>query len=159
MVFKARLVITAVAAFSACTANVVLSGSARDCFDGREVPVRGVKVSAFDLGQAQQLMGHLKTMDRATFAEGDFGAMDRFGAQYSRMISLVDSTKALARTISDTNGVFGFTVTAVDTVLIVGHLEIEDEPYYHSYKSIPGRSTTPFTLDMSRGTCSKPSSP
>lgn len=144
---------TAFAALSACSTNVAVSGSARDCFEGREVPVRGVSVSAFDLAGAQELMGHLKTMDRATFAEGDFGAMDRFGAQYSRMLSLVDSTKALARTTSDANGAFDFTVTAIDSVLVVGHQEVEDEPYYHSYKAIPGRSTTPFILDMSRGAC------
>jgi hypothetical protein len=137
------------------TATVVLSGTVQDCFNGNTVPVGHVNVSAFQVSKARKLMTQLKTMDQETFAQGDYQAMSRFDTAYTKMVSLVNSTNALARGASAVNGTVSFTVTAVDSVLVVGYADTEEDPFYYSYKTMRGLSNVAFALDMSRGSCSR----
>lgn len=156
MILKSTLILGAVLILSGSSAvTVVLSGTAQDCFAGSTVPVGGVTVSAFQVSKARKLVTQLKAMDQATFPAGDYTVMSKFETQYSQMIALVNSTNALARGTSAANGAFSLSVTAVDSVLVVGYEAMEDEPYYYSYKTIAGRSNISFALDMSRGTCSR----
>jgi len=156
MTFKSSLILIAVIALTGwSTTTVVLSGTAQDCFSGNTVPVGGVNVSVFQVSKARKLVTQLKTMDQEKFLEGDYQAFNRFDTQYSQMVSLVNSTNALARGTSASNGTFSFTVTSVDSVLVVGYESVEDEPFYYSYKTMGGRSNLSFALDMSRGGCSR----
>lgn len=156
MKLKAFLMLAAILVLSAwSTATVVLSGTIQDCFNGNTVPVGHVNVSAFQVSKARKLMTQLKTMDQQTFPEGDYQAMARFDTLYTKMVSLVNSTNALARGSSALNGTFSFTVTAVDSVVVVAYADTEEDPFYWSYKTMRGLSNVAFALDMSRGSCSR----
>ena len=156
MSLNAFLMLSAILVLSAwSTATVVLSGTIQDCFNGNTVPVGHVNVSAFQVSKARKLMTQLKTMDQQTFPEGDYQAMARFDTLYTKMVSLVNSTNALARGSSALNGTFNFTVTAVDSVVVVPYADTEEDPFYWSYKTMRGLSSVAFALDMSRGSCSR----
>jgi len=151
---KASVILAAVLVLCAwTTATVVLSGTVQDCFNGNTVPVGHVNVAAFQVSKARKLMTQLDTMNKFVFAPGDYQAFTRFDTLYTKMVSLVNSTNALARGTSAVNGTFNFTVTAVDSVVVVGYGHTEDEPFYWAYKTMRGLSSISFGLDMSRGSC------
>ena len=154
MAFRSVLLIVGLLAFSAPAATtVVLSGTTQDCWERTPDPVSGVTLSVFQKSKAAKLITQLKAMDNATFANGDYLAMSRFDKQYVAMVALGKKTAALARGTSGSDGAFAFTVTAVDSVLVVGYAAVEDEPYYYSYKVVSGLSNLSFVLDMTRGHC------
>jgi hypothetical protein len=137
-------------------ADVVLSGTAKDCAGRNYVQVPGVNLAAFDPAQNPQLVGLLKSMDTADFVDADLAAMARFTAKYSELVRLVSTLPALARTTSNAAGEFSLSVSTRDSVLVVGYQLTEDEPNYYSHRFVAGQTNGSFVLDMSRGECHYP---
>lgn len=138
---------------SAALTNVVVSGTAQDCFAGSIDPVSGVSLAAFQVSAAGPIVAQLDTMRRFVFVDWDSTAVTRFDSLMSRLQSLVISTHALSRTASGSDGSFSFSFAPVDSVLVVGLEDMEDEPWYYSSKSMSGMANSSFILDMSRGHC------
>jgi hypothetical protein len=155
MLKSVAFAIAAVVASWTTAHTVLLSGRARDCFEGKPQSVSAVIVTAFDLKYARRLSGQLRRMDKSTFADGDSLAMSRFDVQYSTLVGLLLRTRNLGRAKSAADGRFSFRVPPSDSVLVVGYEEMEDEPYYYAYAIVPGRANRSFILDMSRGRCAK----
>lgn len=137
-------------------ADVVLSGTAKDCAGRDYVQVPGVILAAFDPAQNPRLVDLLKSMDTAYFVDADLAAMARFTAKYSELVRLVSTSKALARATTNASGEFSLSVSTRDSVLVVGYQLTEDEPNYYSHSLIAGRTNGSFVLDMSRGVCHYP---
>jgi hypothetical protein len=55
--------------------------------------------------------------------------------------------------MSALDGSFTMTFAPVDSVLVIGFADREDEMYYFGYKYLSGRASTSFVLDMSGGAC------
>ena len=70
--------------------------------------------------------------------------------RFSRPIR--QTLRAFFRT-SAPDGTFSIFISAVDTVLVVGYANMEDEPYVYDYKIMPAVTDMSFILDMSRGQC------
>lgn len=152
---KVLAVIFIASAVSAgAVSDVVLSGTAKDCFEANRITVPDVIVAAFDPATNQNIVGLLRAMDTVSFAENDPGAMTRFGSSYSQLINLVGTSTALARATSGAAGAFSLSFPARDSILVVGYQEVEDEPFYYGYKMVGGQANAPLALDMSRGGCS-----
>ena len=79
--------------------------------------------------------------------------MTNFITKYRQMISLTNTSTALARVTSDSTGKFSVSISPVDSVLIVASADNEDQPFYYNYKMVAGRASSNFVLDMSRGSC------
>lgn len=142
------------ALYGALQANVVLSGTAKTCFAGDPDPVGSVSVSVYNVNNARPIIAHLDSMDRFTgFANGEVTATSRFNAMESQLQSMIVGTTALMRRFSASDGTFTFSVAPVDSVLVVGFQDSEDDPYAYAYKLMSGLSNTSFILDMSRGQC------
>jgi hypothetical protein len=92
-------------------------------------------------------------MHRFVFVDFDSTAVPKFDSLMTRLQSLVISTHALARTGSASNGSFTLSFAPVDSVVVVGFEDMEDEPWYYSSKSMSGMANSSFILDMSRGHC------
>jgi hypothetical protein len=90
-----------------------------------------------------------------TTSASNEAAMVQFITKYRQMISLTNSSTALARVTSDSTGKFSVSISPVDSVLIVGFADNEGQPSYYNYKIVGGRASSAFVLDMSRGDCSR----
>lgn len=155
MVLKSSFILSAaVALLGASASPVVLSGTAQSCSGGKPptiVGVKGINVSAFNKTRVTSLVTLLRNMDTATFP--DSTAMQQFITNYNQMVSLTNSSTAIARTTSGSTGAFSINTSPVDSVLIVGYANDEGQPAYYSYKMVGGRASSSFVLDMSRGDC------
>lgn len=136
--------------------KITLSGTAKDCYPGQPVTwfgVDSVMVSIFQVSQVPALMTQLRTLDTAsTRTAALFAHSDTL---YTQVLSLVNSTTALARATSSTTGAFQVSIAPVDSVLVFGYAHDQDVPFLYSYMKIGGRANFSFTLDMSRGDCSR----
>jgi len=157
MFLKSSLLMSAASVMLGATAApIILSGTAQSCSGGKPaaiVGVQGINVSAFNKPKVPSLLTLLRNMDTATFP--DSTAMAQFIANYNQMVSLTNSSTAIARTTSGSNGAFSINTSPVDSVLIVGYANNEGQPAYYSYKMVGGRASSSFVLDMSRGDCSR----
>jgi hypothetical protein len=140
----------------AATSDVLLSGKAMTCFNTSQVPVGGVSVGFYRLSSARPLAAHLDSMARfpgfgADGADSTAGA--QFDAMEAAMQSMATSTAAIYRRTSASDGTFSITISPVDTVLVLGYENMEDENYVWDYKIMPALISTTFVLDMSRGQC------
>jgi hypothetical protein len=136
--------------------DVTLSGTAKTCFNGTTVPVGNVAVGFYNVTNARPLIAHLDSM--AHFpgfgTDGaDSVAANQFDALESTMQRMAFTTTAILRRTSAANGTFSITISPVDSVLVVGYANMEDEPYVWDYKVMPGNVSKSFILDMSRGQC------
>ena len=120
--------------------DVVLIGTARDCSGRNYVQVPGVTLAAFDPAQNQPLVDLLRSMDTTEFVDADLAAMAGFTPKYSDLVRLVPTSHALARATSDSAGEFSLSVSALDSVLVVGYELTEDEPNYYSHLMVKGRA-------------------
>ena len=134
--------------------TVTMSGSVTDCFTDSIVKVPGTSVSAFDASQNRELLDSLRAMDGLNFTDSSSVAMTRMGVQYDRVTSLVQNSTALARTTADSTGSFQFSIEPVDSIIVFGSYEAEDEPFPYAYKVVGAQVNTSIVLDMSRGSCS-----
>ena len=140
----------------AAQGSVTLSGTARTCFNTAIVPVSGVSVGYFHVSQARRLLAHLDSMARFPgFGPNgnDAAATAKFDTLEAEMQNMWRRTRALGRKTSAAAGSFSITTSAVDSVLVLGWMNAEDEPYMYDYKIIPATASTSFILDMSRGGC------
>lgn len=143
------------AAFSSTEAQTVtLRGTATDCFAGQAIKSPEVRIAAFDAARSKEMLKTLRAMDESgIYVEGDTNYMRRLGRQYDRVTQLTKSSRALARVISDAEGLFTLRIAPTDSVLIFGYEETEDEPFYYSYTVVAGRASRSVNLDMTRGGC------
>jgi hypothetical protein len=135
--------------------TATFTGTAQDCFMRKTVPVGNLSISAFKVSNARPLVAHLDSMDKfAGFGIGDDAtASAHFDIMQTAMQNMIVSTRALERTTSALDGTFAFTFSPVDSVLVAGFANMEEEPYVYAYKIIHGLADTSFILDMSRGDC------
>jgi hypothetical protein len=135
---------------------VTLFGTAKTCFNTETVPVRGVSVGFFQVSKARRLVAHLDSMARFPGfgpTGGDAAATAKFDALETEMQNMWRHTAAIGRRTSAVDGTFSITTSAVDSVLVLGWANVEDEPYVYDFKIMPARVSTSFILDMSRGGC------
>lgn len=136
--------------------DVTFSGTAKTCFNSAIVPVTNVSVGFYRVSSARPLMAHLDSM--ATFpgfgADGaDSVAANQFDALESTMQHMAITTPAILRRTSAADGTFSITISPVDSILVLGYANMEDEPYVYDFKVMPGTVSRSFVLDMSRGQC------
>lgn len=136
--------------------NVTLSGTAKTCFNTETVPVIGVNIGFYKVSQARPLVAHLDSMARFPgFGPdgGDATATAKFDSLETQMQYMTWHTPVIWRKTSAADGTFSALMSAVDSVLVLGWMNAEDEPYMYDYKIIPATASTSFILDMSRGGC------
>jgi hypothetical protein len=137
-------------------ASVTLSGTAKTCFNTETVPVSGVSVGYFQVSNARRLIAHLDSMAKfpGFGPDGnDAVATAKFDALETGMQNLWRHTPALGRKTSAADGTFSLIVSPVDSVLVLGWANMEDEPYVYDFKIMPARVSSSFILDTSRGGC------
>jgi hypothetical protein len=136
--------------------SVTLSGTAETCFNTNTVPVGGVKVGFFQVSKARRLVAHLDSMARFPGfgpTGGDATATAKFDALEAEMQNLWRRTRAIGRTTTGPDGTFSLNMPPVDSILVLGWANMEDEPYVYNFKMMPATESTSFILDMSRGGC------
>lgn len=136
--------------------DVTFSGAAKTCFNSAIVPVANVSVGFYRLSNARPLMAHLDSM--ANFPGfgpdgADSVAANQFDALESTMQQMAITTPAILRRTSAPDGTFSITISPVDSILVLGYVNVEDEPYVYDFKIMPGTVSRSFVLDMSRGQC------
>lgn len=133
--------------------GIQLTGIVKDCDGDSELRVSGVTVEAFDKARNAQIVEALETLDTTTFDENNSSVMTRFGEKYSRLMDLLENVSAITAATSDSDGKVTLNFRGADSVVIVGHADLEDVPYYWAHATLSGRASSAFVLDMSRGEC------
>jgi len=143
------------AAVSAASApKVTLTGKAQSCYPGkplRLVGIPGVNVSVFQVSKVTALMKKLKEMDTTSIANGVWPV--RLDTLAKQTDSLVNSSVALVRVVSDSTGIFKLVIPVTDSVMVYGLGHNEDDPFNQVYTTMSGRANKSFVLDMSEGGC------
>lgn len=153
---SALILLAAFGLIGATAAPVVLSGTTQGCTGGKPVITVGVgkvSVGAFNKTKVASLVTLLRTMDTTTASTST--GMTTFVGKYRQMISLTNTSTAIARVTSDSSGKFSVSTSPVDSVLFVAYADNEDQPVYYSYRMVGGRSNSSFVMDMSRGICAR----
>jgi hypothetical protein len=141
--------------FASVITNVSISGSTKECFMGSMVAVGGVNLAAFQVSAARPIVAQLDTMANFTgFATNTYGAASqKYDSLYNQLQSLIVNTRALSRAISAADGTFKMSFAPVDSVVLIGFADREDEQWYFSYQYLSGLASTSLVLDMLPGTC------
>jgi hypothetical protein len=84
---------------------------------------------------------------------GDATATAKFDSLETQMQYMTWHTPIIWHKTSAADGTFSLDMSAVDSVLVLGWMNAEDEPYMYDYKIMPATASTSFILDMSRGGC------
>lgn len=135
-------------------ANVKITGASKDCFMGSMVAVGGVNIAAFQVSAAPAIVAKLDTMANFTgFATNDPLRFQKYDSMERQLQNLIVTTRALARATSAADGSFTLSFAPVDSVLVIGFADREDDLYFFGYKYLSGLATTSMLLDMSDGTC------
>jgi hypothetical protein len=136
-------------------ADITLSGTAKTCLNTSISPVQGVNVAFFRVSNARPLLAHLDSMDKFMQGrqESDHTVFAQFDAMETVMQNMTLTTPAILRRTSATDGTFAITISPVDSILVTGWANAEDEAYIYDYKVFPGNVSRSFILDMSRGQC------
>jgi hypothetical protein len=136
-------------------ADITLSGTAKTCLNTSIAPVQGINVAFFRVSNARPLLAHLDSMDK--FMQGrqmsDHTVFAQFDAMETVMQNMTWTTPAILRRTSAADGTFAITISPVDSILVTGWANAEDEAYVYDYKVFPGNISRDFILDMSRGQC------
>jgi hypothetical protein len=147
---------TSRAALAPVQRDVTLSGTAETCFNTTVVPVSGVSVGFYNVVNARPLIAHLDSMTKfpGFGPDGlDTLATNQFDALETTMQRMALRTRSIFRRTSGHDGTFSVTISPVDSVLVLGFENMEDEPYVYAYKIMSGTRSSAFILDMSRGQC------
>ena len=141
--------------YASVITNVSISGSTKECFMGSMVAVGGVNLAAFQVSAAQPIVAQLDTMANFTgFATNTYGAASqKYDSLYNQLQNLIVNTRALSRAISAADGTFKMSFAPVDSVVLIGFADREDEQWYFSYQYLSGLASTSLVLDMLPGTC------
>jgi len=137
----------------------VISGAVQDCFGGPPIAIRNVKILVFDVAESRRVLQQLAKMEALLHPpESDHSTdrMERFFPEYDRLLPLVERTRSLVRTLTDSVGTFRVTFAPVDSVLIFAYAELEDQPTFYQYAVMHARPDTSVVLDMSKGECARP---
>ena len=147
------------AAGTALPKNFVIRGSVQDCWGGAPITIRNVKVLVFDVAKSRPVLQQLAKMERL-LSEADSAhyteRLTRFFLEYDSLLPLVERTRPLVRTLTDSVGTFRVAFTPVDSALLFSYAELEDEPTYYQYKIMSARPDTSLVIDMSKGGCVLP---
>jgi hypothetical protein len=150
----AALSVLAEALDAGVLANVTLSGATKDCFMGNMVAVGGVNMAAFQVSAAPAIVAQLDSMRNFTgFETHDPLAFQKYDSMENQLQTLIVTTRPLSRAISAADGSFTMAFAPVDSVLVVGFADREDEMYFYAYRYLSGQASSSFVLDMSRGAC------
>lgn len=133
--------------------SVTLSGVTKDCSPDQEFLVSNIDVFAFEPAANQHMVDLLRSMDTVSFDEDLSDAIDRFSAAYWQLDSMLTGSATLAKAVTSSDGAFSLNIPSIDSVLVVAHTAMEDEPFYYSYAMVRARADTAFILDMRRGQC------
>jgi len=140
----------------------VISGAVQDCFGGPPITIRNVKVLVFDVGESRPVLQQLAKME-ALLHPPESGhstdRMERFFLEYDRLLPLVERTRPLVRTLTDSVGTFRVAFTPVDSVLLFAYAELEDQPTFYQYEIMRARPDTTLVIDMSKGECARAMAP
>ncbi len=138
--------------------NFVMSGAVQDCWEGRTITIRDVKVLVFDVAKSRPVLNQLAKMEALT-SGGDSAhyneRLTRFFLEYDHLLPLVERTRPLTRTLSDSVGTFRLAFTPVDSILLFAYAELEDQPTFYEYKIMRARPDTTLAIDMSNGECAR----
>jgi hypothetical protein len=139
----------------ALQADVTFSATAKTCFNTTPHPVGGVAVSFFKVSSARSLVAHLDSMNTFVgFGRGDDAtASGRFDTMQAALRRLIWITPWLGSRTTAPNGTVAMTISPIDSLLVVGYADMEDQPYVWDYKIMRGDASASFILDMSRGQC------
>jgi hypothetical protein len=136
----------------------VMSGAVQDCWEGRTITIRNVKVLVFDVAKSRPVLHQLAKME-ALLSGGDSAhyneRLTRFFLEYDHLLPLVERTRPLTRALSDSVGTFRVTFTPVDSVLLFAYAELEDQPTFYQYEIMHARPDTTLVIDMSKGECAR----
>jgi hypothetical protein len=101
-------------------------------------------------------MAYLKAFDSTGAANAvTTGAMMmRLDTLSTMADSVARSSKALARTVSDSMGNFKLRIPVTDSVLIYGSWDDEDDTFPQVSMTMSGRTSRSFVLDLEHGGCS-----
>ena len=140
----------------ALPAKFAIGGTVQDCFGGVMIPIGRVEILVFDVAKSRPLLHQLAKM-KTLLSEADSAhyteRLTRFFLEYDSLLPLVERTRPLARTLSDSLGAFRVAFAPVDSVLLFAYGELEDEPTYYEYKIMRARPDTTLMIDMSKGGC------
>jgi hypothetical protein len=152
------------AVFAAATAfaaapTVTLTGKAQSCHPGlpiRLVGVRSVEVFAFRISSVPSMMAYLNAFDSiaASNAPTTPALMMRLDTLSTKAYKVARSSKALGRAVSDSLGIFRFTIPVTDSVLIYAVWDDEDDTFPQAHLTMSGRTSREFVLDVAHGGCS-----
>jgi hypothetical protein len=82
--------------------------------------------------------------------------MVRFFHEYDTLLRQVEHTPPLTRTVTDSIGAFKLTFARVDSVLLFGYAELEDQPTYYTEKLMRAATDTGYILHMGGEQCVGP---
>jgi hypothetical protein len=135
--------------------DVTFSGTAKTCFNTDVTPVQRVNVSFFRVSNAGPLLAHLDSMDKVTQGrqENDTSVFAQLDSMETVMQNMIRNTPAILRRTSGADGTFSITISPVDSILVTGYVNVDDEPYVYGYSVFAGDVSRSFILDMSRGQC------
>jgi hypothetical protein len=146
----------------ALPAKFAIGGTVQDCFGGVMIPIGRVEILVFDVAKSRPVLHQLARME-TLLGEGDSAhyteRLTRFFLEYDSLLPLVERTRPLARTLSDSLGTFRIAFAPVDSVLLFAYAELEDEPTFYQYKIMRARPDTSLLIDMSKGGCVRASPP
>lgn len=140
----------------AAPTKFAIGGTVQDCFGGVMIPIGRVQILVFDVAKSRPMLRQLAKM-KTLLSEADSAhyteRLTRFFLEYDSLIPLVERTRPLTRTLSDSTGAFRVVFSPVDSVLLFAYAELEDEPTYYEYKIMHARPDTSLVIDMSKGGC------
>jgi hypothetical protein len=142
--------------------NFVMSGAVQDCWEGRTITIRDVKVLVFDVAKSRPVLQQLAKMEALLHPpESDHSTdrMERFFPEYDRLLPLVERTRSLVKTLTDSVGTFRVAFAPVDSVLLFAYAELEDQPTFYQYEIMRARPDTTLVIDMSKGECARAMAP
>ena len=125
----------------AAPSHIVVTGTTLDCFlhDGPVYRTAGIEVFVFP--KTQQLVNLINSMH--------LPPDDKIFERFEKLLKFIRGPGALARTKSDSRGLFRMEIPVVERIIVLGYLETEDKPLYWMYREvfINKRSTVSVTLD------------
>lgn len=154
---------TVLAVFAAATAfaagpTVTLTGKAQSCHPGLPIRLLGigrVEVSVFRVSSVPSMMAYLNAFDStASNAPTTPALMMRLDTLSTKAYSVAKSSKPLGRAVSDSLGIFRFTIPVTDSVLVYATWEDDGDTFPESHMTMSGRTSRDFVLDMAHGGCS-----
>jgi hypothetical protein len=121
-----------------------------------------VKVLVFDVAESRPVLQQLAKMEALLHppdSDHSTDRMERFFPEYDRLLPLVERTRSLVRTLTDSLGTFRVTFAPVDSVLLFAYAELEDQPTFYQYEIMRARPDTTLVIDMSKGECARAMAP